>query len=177
MEQNTEVQQNVSVQEVDELGQKRAQKTLSKRDLMVKAHQVEEPYFERAGGTIPLRRLTSNELAQMEELQSSGVSLSGDQGGGSDGMKMSVNVAKSVNGEALARHRAVALALSVNGETWTTQEVGDLPDGQLVRDIANKVYELSGAAQAQQEAAKSVRQDAGGGADSVAQSPGVSVSE
>jgi hypothetical protein len=140
---------------------------------------VEEHYFERIDAKIALRRLTSGEWEDVEALQTSGVTLEGKQtpGQAQGDMNMSVDVQQSQRGESAARHLAVSYGLSVNGETWTQQEVYELPDAGLVRDIAAKIYELSGANAEQQEQIKRVREESRGGADSVDEPVGVSAGE
>lgn len=154
-------------------------KRIGKADLLKGTDTVEDHYFEIVDANIALRPLHVGEWEDIENIQSAGVKLEGQQTPGEkqSPMNMSVDVQESGKAESLARRMIAAKAMSVNGEVWTPEEVAALDNRQLVIDIVTKVRELAGATNEIQEQAKSLREDGRGGNDSPDEPAGVSPSE
>lgn len=157
---------------------KEAAKLFTKADLLADVDKVEEEYFELIDAKIPMRRLQSAEWESLQELMSSGVTLHGKQGEqGEQDLDMSIDVQQSVAGEALARRKAVAMVMSVNGETYTPAEVGRIPNPGLVSAIAARAFKKAGVNAEQMEAVKRAREDAAGGESSVSGDEGDAAGE
>ena len=163
-------------------------KVVGRAELMKGVGAIETPYFEEIDAKVQLRRVGSGEWAEVEALQAQGIILEGqpdnvelDEDGNPDpnasggGLNMKINVAESTRGEARARHQLVAYALSVkNGDKYTEADIASLDNVPLVRAIAAKCYEISGVSPKNQEDIKRLRENTGGGEDSVDESSGVS---
>ncbi len=158
--------------------------TYGKADLLAHVGKVERPYFPEAQARIPIRRLGSSEWSEVEAMQASGISLEGSPGEDFDkddpnsaktntGLKMKIDVQETTKGEADSRHQTVAYALSVNGEHWTKEEAGQIPNVALIRAIARKALELSGVSAEAQAEIRNFRENSGGGEPSVADDAGI----
>lgn len=143
---------------------KKNAKKISKADVLATAEKVEEEYIEDIDLLVPMRRLNDVEATDVQASLSTGVDVTRDAKGDVQGMN--IDIPTQIAGERHGRREAIALALSVEGEEYTIDEVSQFP-ASYVTAISARVFELSGMNQEQQEEIKSFRDERGGGADSV----------
>lgn len=153
---------------------KKSAKKIAKADVLATAEKVEEEYIEELDLIVPMRRLNDVESTDVQTSQSAGVEVSRDAEGNVKDMQ--IDIATQVAGERFGRREAVATAMSVDGEEYTIEEVSQFPPNYIT-EISNRVFELSGMNQEQQEEIKSVREEQGGAGDSVDAHSGGSAGE
>lgn len=153
---------------------KKNAKRITKADVLATAEKVEEEYIEELDLLVPMRRLNDTEATDIQTSLSSGVEVSRDAKGEVKDMK--IDIAAQVAGERHGRREAIAYALSVEGEEYELADVENFP-ANYVTEISDRVFQLSGMNQEQQEEIKSVREKRGGSGDSVDAHSGGSAGE
>lgn len=153
---------------------KKNAKRITKADVLATTEKVEEEYIEALDLVVPMRRLDDVEATDVQTSLSSGVEVSRDAKGEVKDMK--IDIPAQVAGERYGRREAIAHALSVEGEEYSVEEIEKFP-ANYVTEISNRVFELSGMNQEQQEEIKSVREKRGRSGDSVDAPTGSSAGE
>ena len=118
---------------------------LSKDKILKGIEKVETVYIESLGGEVKIRPLSSSEWQEIviEEQKGIGeVKLKVGSLQQTDGT-MSIDLAKQTIASFKAKVKAVAIAMSVDGEEWTEEEVRQLLPG-VVDEIFEAVRDISG---------------------------------
>ncbi len=118
---------------------------LTKDKILKGIEKVETVYIESLGGEVKIRPLSSSEWQEIviEEQKGIGeVKLKVGSLQQTDGT-MSIDLAKQTIASFKAKVKAVAIAMSVDGEEWTEEEVRQLLPG-VVDEIFEAVRDISG---------------------------------
>lgn len=118
---------------------------LTKDKILKGIEKVETVYIESLGGEVKIRPLSSSEWQEIviEEQKGIGqVKLNVGSLRQTDGT-MSIDLAKQTIASFKAKVKAVSLAMTVDGEEWSENEVEQLLPG-VVDEIFEHVREISG---------------------------------
>jgi len=118
---------------------------LNKETILKGVEKVETVYIESLEGEVKIRPLSSSEWQEIviEEQKGIGeVKLKVGSLQQTDGT-MSIDLAKQTIASFKAKVKAVAIAMSVDGEEWTEEEVRQLLPG-VVDEIFEAVRDISG---------------------------------
>ena len=115
---------------------------LTKEKLLTGTALVHDVQFDRLGGTLALRSLSDGEWARVKTCMSEGISVISEAKSPEDA-KVQIGIAEVTKSQFEANCLAVSIALSVNGDTWTIDEVKALRPAGIIEEIAQAVYELS----------------------------------
>jgi hypothetical protein len=155
---------------------------LTRTALLAGTGRVEHVYFEELQGELALRPLTDGEYARVEAIKSAGgmtmtakPKVSGARGSkvelDKDTFQINIDPQRMTEAAYEADCLAAALSMSVpNGEKWTTEDVKRLEPPGIVKKIAAKAYELTGATPEAAKDAEFFRQ-IGGGTDAAGADP------
>ena len=127
-------------------------KLLTKAQILQGRNAVHHEFIKVLGGEIALRSLTDGQWAEIEAIQARGgkvrvVKPVTGADGSIDMAASELDVVIDLEGAAKAEHEADAWAVKyamADGEVWTLEEVQGLRPAGVVREIAERVYELSG---------------------------------
>ena len=109
---------------------------LRKAEIISGAEHSELLPVKALDGEVMVRPLTQKECGKVQALLIGEQTVSGRPGEEAD--QISMQLGSILTGMAEAERMLVAFALSCEGDEWTTDEVGDLPD-EVVSEIARKV--------------------------------------
>jgi len=160
-------------------------KVFSKADLLAHHSEAENyPFKELNGGELPLRRLTDPQWSAIEELQSTGVKMTGapefdEDGNARPGANtgMEVDIQAQARAAGAARRKVVMWGLAFQDENgkyvpMSKNDVDEIRDPGLIAAIYNKVLEISGVGEEAGKNAERFRPDREGRGDSDAASAG-----
>lgn len=126
-------------------------KRLTKADILQGNKNVYYEYFEKIEGELPLKSLTDGQASQIESVRSRGSRMNGTPVMGKDGNpdheKSKMNLDVDLEIVTLADHEADCLAVFygiADSDPWTVQDVKSLQPPGIVKDIADRIYKISG---------------------------------
>lgn len=144
---------------------------LTKADILAGVRKTKTVSVKALDGEIEIRPVSDAEYAEVEATMAESIKFDTDmedidlEGNAPTELRGKVKPIFDVGAFARAEHKANCLAASFGlsiseDETWTPEEVGELPAGSA-KEIAELVFEYSGVAPGQEEVLKYFRKEQG----------------
>lgn len=126
-------------------------KLLTKNEILEGIKKVETVCIEALQGEVKIRPLSAVEWGEIEEIEAKALgsfetqekAMRGQRKKSSVESKARINIEQQTKASNEAKYKAVSLALSVDGEEWTIEEVQCMPIAAL-KEIFENVQRISG---------------------------------